>query len=175
MGARLYNPATGRFASTDPVHGGNANPYNYPSDPLNYADLDGRAGRPYDVVGKAWRNKQYYVIRFGRAPGQPGGAFGFQKACIKHAMCNIPILEATIRGGRVVERNGTRTVFLAFVVYLTSRGVERDRRYIRLVYDRVLKYDPDTDRKNVTLGMVTAYCVGTLKCPAWVNVAAPWR
>ncbi|MFE0645603.1 DNRLRE domain-containing protein [Streptomyces sp. NPDC058877] len=43
MGVRLYNPATGRFLSMDPVHGGNANPYDYVhADPVNQYDLDGK-------------------------------------------------------------------------------------------------------------------------------------
>ncbi|MFJ8843956.1 DNRLRE domain-containing protein [Streptomyces cyaneofuscatus] len=47
MGVRLYNPATGRFLSTDPVHGGNANAYEYcTADPVNCYDLDGRWGMP---------------------------------------------------------------------------------------------------------------------------------
>ena len=42
MGARLYNPATGRFLSTDQVQGGNANPYDYGSgNPTTGADLTG--------------------------------------------------------------------------------------------------------------------------------------
>ncbi|WP_197287204.1 LamG-like jellyroll fold domain-containing protein [Planomonospora sphaerica] len=42
MGARLYNPATGRFLQVDPVEGGGDNDYAYPSDPVSQADLDGR-------------------------------------------------------------------------------------------------------------------------------------
>lgn len=45
MGARLYNPTTGLFTSTDPVPGGNTNPYTYPTDPINHFDLDGRINR----------------------------------------------------------------------------------------------------------------------------------
>lgn len=43
MGARLYNPSTGRFLSMDPVFGGNDNTYTYPVDPINQFDLDGLA------------------------------------------------------------------------------------------------------------------------------------
>ncbi|MGK5643337.1 RHS repeat-associated core domain-containing protein, partial [Streptomyces sp. URMC 126] len=41
MGVRLYNPTTGRFLSTDPVFGGNANAYEYcAGDPVNCYDLN---------------------------------------------------------------------------------------------------------------------------------------
>lgn len=42
MGVRLYNPNTGRFLSTDPIYGGNANPYIYPADPVGATDLTGK-------------------------------------------------------------------------------------------------------------------------------------
>jgi RHS repeat-associated protein len=42
MGVRLYTPTLGRFTSVDPVTGGNATSYGYPTDPLNESDLDGR-------------------------------------------------------------------------------------------------------------------------------------
>jgi RHS repeat-associated protein len=41
MGARLYNPETGMFATPDPVAGGNLTAYGYPADPVNDFDLTG--------------------------------------------------------------------------------------------------------------------------------------
>ncbi len=42
MGARLYNPMTGRFLQVDPLPGGSANAYDYVSqDPINESDVSG--------------------------------------------------------------------------------------------------------------------------------------
>ena len=42
MGARQYDPVTGRFLEVDPVEGGTPNDYVYPTDPANQSDLNGR-------------------------------------------------------------------------------------------------------------------------------------
>jgi RHS repeat-associated protein len=45
MGARVYDPNTGRFWQQDPEPGGNATAYDYcGADPINCTDLDGRWG-----------------------------------------------------------------------------------------------------------------------------------
>jgi RHS repeat-associated protein len=63
MGVRLYNPTTGRFLSIDPIHGGNANAYDYVhGDPLNRYDLDGK----HSWWRKGWRK----VSRWGRSAGR---------------------------------------------------------------------------------------------------------
>ncbi|MGY4976162.1 RHS repeat-associated core domain-containing protein [Streptomyces sp. 900105755] len=46
MGARVYNPATGRFLSVDPIAGGSANAYEYSfQNPVTNSDPNGTAGR----------------------------------------------------------------------------------------------------------------------------------
>jgi hypothetical protein len=42
MGVRLYNPGTGRFLQPDPVPGGSAGPYLYPTNPIDGYDLNGQ-------------------------------------------------------------------------------------------------------------------------------------
>ena len=55
MGARPYDPMSGRFLSVDPVDGGAANAYDYSlQDPVNNYDLDGRKWTPGAGVGGGW-------------------------------------------------------------------------------------------------------------------------
>ncbi|MFC8503144.1 RHS repeat-associated core domain-containing protein [Pedococcus sp. NPDC057267] len=55
MGDRVYNPATGRFTSTDPEPGGSSSAYAYPTDPVNLSDLDGHLWR--QIGSWVWRHR----------------------------------------------------------------------------------------------------------------------
>ncbi|OEJ22255.1 sugar-binding protein [Streptomyces subrutilus] len=77
MGARVYNPASGRFLQVDPVPGGSRNAYEYVgADPANAFDLDGRwswSRTWYRSWGKlvaqvyipGWGKSQGYVVATG--------------------------------------------------------------------------------------------------------------
>jgi RHS repeat-associated protein len=64
MGVRLYNPATGRFLTVDPVPGGNANAYTYPENPLDQFDLTGQFSwkSVTKFVGKNWKVGVHFAV-----------------------------------------------------------------------------------------------------------------
>ncbi|MBM7790345.1 RHS repeat domain-containing protein [Tenggerimyces flavus] len=55
MGVRLYAPQLGRFLQTDPVPGGGANTYSYPTDPVNSFDIDGKQWWRWSGYGRGYR------------------------------------------------------------------------------------------------------------------------
>ncbi|THA79745.1 DNRLRE domain-containing protein [Streptomyces sp. A0592] len=71
MGARVYNPDSGRFLQVDPVQGGSRNAYEYVgADPANAYDLDGRwtwSRTFYRSWGKLVA--QVYIPGWGRSAG----------------------------------------------------------------------------------------------------------
>ncbi|MGB0873251.1 MAG: RHS repeat domain-containing protein [Solirubrobacterales bacterium] len=77
MGVRLYAPRAGRFLQVDPVLGRTANPYEYPNDPVNGFDLDGRSKAPrlpFYVNNRTTRSLIRKLRRAARKP-QKGAAF----------------------------------------------------------------------------------------------------
>ncbi|WP_236580128.1 RHS repeat-associated core domain-containing protein [Streptomyces sp. HM190] len=105
MGARLYNPANGRFLSTDPLPGGSANSYDYTAqDPVNKFDLDGRmivcgdnrTGSQCSNATTPW----YYEGRYSHITGwQPS----FYSSMPGHIRAIFQTLEASFMGGVYIE------------------------------------------------------------------------
>jgi RHS repeat-associated protein len=70
MGARLYNPASGSFASQDRVMDGGETKTGYPSDPVNRDDISGEIDLlwhtyHYDTISR-YHHKYYTFVVFGR-------------------------------------------------------------------------------------------------------------
>ncbi|MEV0493514.1 DNRLRE domain-containing protein [Streptomyces atratus] len=105
MGVRLYNPATGRFLSMDPVYGGGANAYEYVNaDPLNRFDLDGKWWS-WKKVKRGFKRAARHV----RKNWRTYAGYGATAACIiasagTCAVASVAVFAATSvadgRGGR---------------------------------------------------------------------------
>ncbi|MFT3851983.1 MAG: PA14 domain-containing protein [Ilumatobacteraceae bacterium] len=66
MGARIYNPAIGRFLARDPIQGGCANAYTYVfGDPVNAFDISGAKS-----CGQRWAQLMDLVFRHRPGPGK---------------------------------------------------------------------------------------------------------
>ena len=122
MGARLYNPTTGRFLSIDPVAGGNDNRYTYPADPINKFDLDGRFdwGLALDIASIA--------LMF-----VPGGAVVSAAVWAYRAYRLVRIVRGVAQGARAIRAmsQGVRatraTSWLAGRMHVGVRGVSKVR------------------------------------------------
>jgi RHS repeat-associated protein len=74
MGARVYDPASGRFLQTDPVAGGNANAYSYCSgDPNSCTDATGQHGCYFYFICGEVNNYSGNLMRAGDIPNSGKG------------------------------------------------------------------------------------------------------
>jgi RHS repeat-associated protein len=83
MGARLYDPATGRFLQVDPDFGGSANAYDsVGQDPLNGSDPTGLSGG-WNAATLAYHNRQVAHAEYCKdhPDGSSIGADGSMTAC----------------------------------------------------------------------------------------------
>ncbi|MER5215451.1 RHS repeat-associated core domain-containing protein [Streptomyces sp. NPDC002838] len=147
MGVRIYNPATGRFLSMDPVYGGGANAYEYVNaDPLNRYDLDGKWWS-WKKVKRGFNKARRHVRRNWRTYA----GYGATAACIVAsagacAVASVAVFAATSyadvrrhgwrKSRRSIARNAAWTAFgvgagrfAAGSWWKSSRGYSRGGRH----------------------------------------------
>jgi RHS repeat-associated protein len=165
MGARLYNPVSGRFLQVDPVFEGSCNAYDYTcQDPLNNTDLNGEWCW-FGTIGTTCT--RYVTDLYGRVI--PISYKVRNKILVKHDI-SWGTLEWLASNLPQVSADGTRVVYGAEVYELncsdagcvpTGRSV-----YVTMTVD----FRTNT-ASGTTYGLVTTHCIlsGTTFCPSWIN------
>lgn len=118
MGVRLYNPATGRFLSTDPVPGGSCNRYDYTcQDPTNGFDLDGQCWTCHLHWRRAWHAAVPHFRAARHEFAKAGHTFwhtDITQDCWHGALVTSGVDGVkSLRAGEVASRHGSWTRFKA--------------------------------------------------------------
>ncbi len=114
MGARLYNPTTGRFLQVDPIKGGNANAYSYPTDPILGFDLDGKWG---------WKKALKWFLHLGVSGQDLLTSLAVMGICTVSGffLCAVAIIVDAARDLQTPKNNKSGTI-TAMAISLATAG-----------------------------------------------------
>ena len=165
MGARMFNPATGRFLTTDPIPGGTPNPYTYPPDPVNMHDLAGMwsiGGVIQNIVNTARKAVQWVADKAAAAVSWAVKTVSFGRINL-----NIPKFKIRMSSFAALDR-----VKLSFAWGGPKFSINLDKFETARLKDITANVDlfgPAFDVGSVTLGTV----IGTTMNPVvGIGVAA---